>query len=689
MVRVWDVEKEKKIWEGAHGGTIVGLVGGTADVCLSAGTDAVVRLWDARAGAVVAVLTDGHQGGVNAVGGKAQLTSVVSGGGEGDVCLWDVRKTQVVDKWSTGRSVWSVDMVEGGARIVAGGDAGLTVWHAENKRTSMEEWEEGVRITGCAMSADGQRVAAVGSDGNCCVYELEPIKWKSLVSGGGERTAEIEKCFLAFMNEGKDFKPSAVARAINMDFRMRNVRKIVQVYMGHVCVRTIMARGDKFKEQDLGGRKDVSSFLFERLYHKLSELAVSESSNDFAIRILEDATEAGLLSPGCMNSILGDKMTNAYTRDMISELRTVMNQVYDDVQSLVASLETRMNHLAENVAELRSDVDQIDSKMKKDAKVQRYANLAKLGLALIPIFGSVAMAVVDGSTQLLMSLDLESLIELSTDITSCGGQAVIDDRLASVDDRQSSDKSRQKDRQAIQLLKHVTSKPFMERMNQSDSRTFARGLEGAYGGSLEELRSDLQSFEAEFENDKAISNGTNFENVSECPYTIQDKDTVVGISDVDLSKTFRTFARDKRKISHRKACEVLYEICTGTDSRNGGKEDKVLQSKISETVLSEITHDMHSLVDEESFVRAGLALVPEEHSTSIYQWGKDFETASDGEDTINVSVAALLFSNVQKISVPKDRIKNVLLDASDGNSWINKKQFLYAAKQIESQSESR
>src|SRR5262245_13112418 len=86
MIRVWDVAsgREKRNWQGLHGGTLVLALSADGHTLATAGRDASVRLWDTATGKESARLT-GHKGDVEGLvlSGDGRFLAASSSGRSG------------------------------------------------------------------------------------------------------------------------------------------------------------------------------------------------------------------------------------------------------------------------------------------------------------------------------------------------------------------------------------------------------------------------------------------------------------------------------------------------------------------------------------------------------------------------------------------------------------------------------
>ncbi|MGF1566496.1 MAG: NACHT and WD repeat domain-containing protein [Nodosilinea sp.] len=160
---------------GSHQG-VVNSVALSADgnTLVSGGSDGTVRLWD-RQGQPIAVPFQGHQGGVNSVALSADGSIVVSGGSDGTVRLWN-RQGQPIAAPFQGHQgeVISVALSADGSTIVSGGsDRTVRLWDRQGQPiTAPFQGYEG-EVISVAISADGNIIVSGSYDGTVRLWNRQ------------------------------------------------------------------------------------------------------------------------------------------------------------------------------------------------------------------------------------------------------------------------------------------------------------------------------------------------------------------------------------------------------------------------------------------------------------------------------------------------------------------------------------
>jgi WD40 repeat protein len=134
---------------------------------LSGGKDGTVRMWN-RKGQQIAEPFKGHQGPVNSVAITTDGQTIVSGGFDGTVRMWN-RKGQPLGEPFKGHrgNVNSVAISTDGQIIVSGGEDGtVRMWN--RKGQPLNEPPKGLErpVSSIAISADGQTIVSGGYYGN-------------------------------------------------------------------------------------------------------------------------------------------------------------------------------------------------------------------------------------------------------------------------------------------------------------------------------------------------------------------------------------------------------------------------------------------------------------------------------------------------------------------------------------------
>ncbi|MEH1858802.1 MAG: caspase family protein [Nostoc sp.] len=179
---------------------------------VSGGGDGTMRLWNLQ-GQTLAEPLHGHEGDVWSVAISADGQTIVSGGLDGTVRLWNLQGQTLAEPWRGHKgNVNSVAISADGQTIVSGGrDGTVRLWNLQGQ-TLAEPWRghEG-NVNSVAISADGQTIVSGGRDGTVRLWNLqgqtlaEPLRGhegdvtsvaisadgQTIVSGGGDGTVRL------------------------------------------------------------------------------------------------------------------------------------------------------------------------------------------------------------------------------------------------------------------------------------------------------------------------------------------------------------------------------------------------------------------------------------------------------------------------------------------------------------------
>lgn len=665
-VRLWDVDTETcKRNLSANVSIVASGVSADGNLISCACTDSTVRLWDAR---VARELQNplSHDGVLTDCAMTPDGSVIASTSEAGVLTLWDVGKRCSISTQKPGGRLFGCAVTPNASRVVVTGDRGLALFsdvsHSDKSSTAdftrLKGHDSSLRVRRCAINNDGTVAVTGGYDHIACLHSLPQVNQDALlghrvvVAPLIENMTETETLFFAFVNDGVTLQPTAVARAIDIDFNMKAVTRLSAIYIGHLCVRTLLGNGVMFSDKDLGGRTESSSFFYRKLYHKMSELVQSQRSYDFAVKILHDARKHSILSSYDVNSILGDALSNEYTRELFSQLATIISQVYSEVSARISKMETRIVNLSDKVGDLKAHLDDMKIRKVKEAKVQRYVSLVKFGLSLIPIFGSAAMAFVDSSVDIVMSLDLESLASIGIELFSTTTDFAIDEALERRQSKMSRKNSEgaERDIWAVEIAQHVLSDGFLGRLLKEDREGLEKGLEVVFDRPFKVLKRNVNSIISEYLEDAT-------ETSVKDPQVNVDTNAVLMLgnldrSEIDLtfSNSFQEWSGDNGVLSLRQACRCLLDTTNEvTGELDAGISDAV-SSYVSSVFLAETRDNIYSLVNEAIFVKVGSVVSDGLRYLLSLAWGEHFNKASLGDDVIYGSVAKRLIIGVFNIS---------------------------------------
>ncbi|QDU23778.1 WD40 repeat domain-containing serine/threonine-protein kinase [Urbifossiella limnaea] len=158
----------------AHAGPITGLrLGRVTDVCVTAGEDGRVRVWDAAAGEFVRDLTN-PAGWVGALALDPDDRLAAWAAEDDVVRVWDVTTGRPVRALPTGRSCRAVALLPGGAVLTGHADGTLRRWAADADQCVWEcQSHPGPNpiVHHLAAAPDGTRAATCGFDATIRVWD--------------------------------------------------------------------------------------------------------------------------------------------------------------------------------------------------------------------------------------------------------------------------------------------------------------------------------------------------------------------------------------------------------------------------------------------------------------------------------------------------------------------------------------
>ena len=621
--------------------------------------------------------------------------------GEARQCnIWDARNfSKPRNTFHTPSSLRGCDISHTASRVVVSGDVGLVkVWEVASgtEIPSPAPHARAARVRRCAMSPDGRTVATAGMDNKAVIFKLPPMPPPLDVIADSAHTdvmPDIERLFSSFINNGALLTTTDVVHAIHTDFIMERVKRLSTIYIGHLCVRTLFSSGALLPDQQIPNHPEgtsITTFLYQELYHRISKVVTTQRELDYARQILKNAAAAGIVSQHDENSIIGDAQNMMLTRAEFSDLRKDINELCNQVSSRIATIESRLEHLSFDVSTLRTRVDGIETKMERAEKVQRYTNLIKFGLALIPFAGSAAMAFADGSASLIMSLDLEGAIELFSGLFSTTTQAVVDSTFGGRDAPKLA-AAETKEQQAVHVVQFVLSDRFLNRMEPNEKQEFVSGLQRRFGGNLDSLRNEVNKIideHSEIAENEEPSVEEPSEETTQIPLLENGETAYMGpvskpIAEAELVSSFREAVEDREKLSHGRACRLMKKVVGKIlQSSVDQHEDSRVDGLIGQTLMAETEDKVYSKVDEACFLRSAKLIAAALSREVEKRWAMEFDQATDGEGEIDCTVAVRLIAALGqgrgRAELAADRIKRLF----GKRTILRRQEFLDVAKSV-------
>ncbi|MHC5775663.1 nSTAND1 domain-containing NTPase [Nostoc sp.] len=182
------------------------------ETIVSGGNDGTVRLWNLQ-GQTLAEPLRGHEGYVSSVAISADGETIVSGGYDGTVRLWNLQGQTLAEPLRGHEgSVNSVAISADGETIVSGGNDGtVRLWNLQGQTLAEPLRGHEGYVSSVAISADGETIVSGGNDGTVRLWNLqgqtlaEPLRGhkgvvysvaisangQTIVSGGNDRTVRL------------------------------------------------------------------------------------------------------------------------------------------------------------------------------------------------------------------------------------------------------------------------------------------------------------------------------------------------------------------------------------------------------------------------------------------------------------------------------------------------------------------
>jgi WD40 repeat protein len=182
------------------------------ETIVSGGDDGTVRLWD-RSGQALGAPLEGHGDSVSSVAFSPDGETIVSGGGNGTVRLWD-RSGQALGAPLEGHGdwVWSVALSPDGETIVRGGaDGTVRLWDRFGQALGAPLEGHGAGVRSVAFSPDGETIASGGGDGTVRLWDRSGQALGAPLEGHGDWVSSV-----AFSPDGETIASGGEDRTVRL-----------------------------------------------------------------------------------------------------------------------------------------------------------------------------------------------------------------------------------------------------------------------------------------------------------------------------------------------------------------------------------------------------------------------------------------------------------------------------------------
>lgn len=188
-VRLWEVESGRPVARLDHPEEVYGVaIDGSGKILAASGKGGKIRLWNIESigqHRMETMLVHNEDmvglpaGSVFAIAFSPDSGILVSGGLDGRVVLWDMkRRRQAAALVHVGQGVWSLAFSHDGKTVAAGtADGQIHLWDVvRRKRAATLRTSHGSGVMDIAFSPDDRQIATVGNDRNAYIHDAVRVK---------------------------------------------------------------------------------------------------------------------------------------------------------------------------------------------------------------------------------------------------------------------------------------------------------------------------------------------------------------------------------------------------------------------------------------------------------------------------------------------------------------------------------